>query len=306
VRVVHDSHAVPLYHAVVSVTLLQGGVPAPTIDASLPALAARTGETLPQSTVIHHPGTTDYRPVITTKRPLLEMFARVAFNVATVGVLHSVVPIVRDEGTPARTEVRPPSDEDYARESPAAEALSRWLSTPACGEPGERCERWFLWPRSLASPLELAVVVHLRSYDPPALVYRLELQPGALEASLQQTFGDRIRPLAALARSSGAGLTVSWVLEYLSFEADSDRLTPASLRRLRRQLDGTRRHPGLRGRPELRFTVELGADAPQRERRAMRLREALRSGGVAAEQIELTETVGASVTLRVRHAVALE
>src|SRR5690606_31545626 len=139
----------------VSFGLLQGGEQVPPVDTSIEALARRSREALPQPEVIAHAGTTDYKLVVKTRRPGLEFFARVLFNVATVGLLHGVVPIVRDEGRRAYSEGRPPTPDDCARVSPAAEALMRSIAPSGCEGLGERCEQYVLWSREHPGPLEL-------------------------------------------------------------------------------------------------------------------------------------------------------
>lgn len=306
VRVIHDSHGVPLADYSVSFALLQGAEPVPPVDTTIVALTRRSGEALPQSTVIEHEGTTDYRLVVRTRRPLLEIFGRIIFNVATVGLLHGAVPIVRDQGTPAYREVQAPTAEDYARVSPAAEALMRWLAAPTCKGPGERCEQHLLWPRDPTGPLELLVVAQLGNYRHTALIYRVPLPPGPLEPGLQQIFGDRMRRLDEVVRDLGLRPQVSYLLPDPDFGPEN-ALTPRSRRDLCLRVQGTRRRPGLLARPDLRFTIELGTLAltgdENNERRAVQLREALLACGVAPGQIELAEAVRYDLGLRVRHAV---
>jgi hypothetical protein len=300
VRVIHDSHTIPLAAYEVSFALLQAGAPVPAVDTSIAALARRSGETLPKDQVIEHEGTTDYRLVVRTRRPLLEIFARVLVNVATVGLLHPVVPIVRDHGSPAYSEVRRPTPDDYAQNSPAAESLLRWLTPAACDRPGQRCEQYVLWPRELTGPLELLVVVRIGWYRHGALLYRVPLPPGPLEQGLLAVFGDRMRPLDELTRAAGQRPQLTYMLPEPEFAGQS--LTPRSRKDLCARLGGGRRRPGLLSRPELRFTLELGEHVTDGEQQALQLRAALLACGVSAAQIELAEVDGYDLGLRVHHA----
>lgn len=306
VRVIHDSHAIPLDDYRVSFRLLQGVDEVAPVDTSIAALARRSGEALPQAEVIHHQGTTDYRMVVQSRRPLLEIFARVLVNVATVGLIHGAVPIVRDEGRPAYREVRQPTPDDYARVSPAAEALMRWIAPTYCAGPGERCQQHLLWPRATAGPLELLIVVRLGVHRPPALIYRVPLPAASLEEGLNAVFGERVRRLDEVVRAAGLRPQLSYFLLDPEFGPDH-AMTPRSRRALCRKLQGTRRHPGLLPRPDLRFTLELGTRAPAgadvSERQALQLRAALLACGASTAQIELAEVDGHALSLRVRHAL---
>lgn len=302
VRVIHDSHEVPLPDYEVSFGLLQGGAQLPPVDTSIAALARRSGETLPQAEVIEHAASSDYRLVVRTRRPLLEIFGRVLFNIATVGVLHEAVPIVRDHGSPAYREVRPPTPDDYARVSPAAGSVMQWITPAPCRGPGKRCQQHVLWPRDAAGPLELLIVVRIGSYRHGALIYRLPLPAGPLEQGLLALFGDRVRRLDELTRAAGQRPQLSYRLPDPRFTAEQ-ALTPRSRKDLCLRLAGTRRRPGLLARPDLRLTLELGAHETAGEQRALQLRSALLACGLAPAQIELVEDDGFSLGLRVRHAI---
>jgi len=303
VRVIHDSHAIPLPDYQVSFGLLAGAQPLPPVDTSIAALARRAGEALPEPEVVQHEGTTDVRLVVRTRRPLLEVFARVLVNVATVGLVHPIIPIVRNEGRPAYTEVRPLTPEDYARVSPAAESLLRWITPTSCTGLGERCERRLLWARDVSAPLTLLVVVHVGGYRDPALIYRIPLPPAGLDEGLHTIFGKRVRRVDELTRAAGLRPQVSYLLPDPRFGADNT-MTPESRGRLCREIQGTRRRPGLLERAELRFTLELGRNEPDGEKRALQLRLALLACGISPAHIELAEPDGElGLALRVRHAV---
>jgi hypothetical protein len=299
VRVIHDSNRVSLggYHF--SLVLLHDGAPPPPIDATIEALALRTGETLPEDRTVHHPGTSDYALVRKTRFPLLELFGRVAVNLVTLGTIHSMVPIVEDRGTPGHTATISPSDEEYARTSPAAASLHRWLADPRCEGAGERCERWQLWPRADARRT-LAVVVQLSRYPSSALIYQLPLAPGPLEDALRVRFGDRMQTLDELARAAGTRPQVSFPVP-VGYDSQN-YLTDASKKLLCRLYRGNRRREPLRGRAGLLFTIELRAEAmTSSERQVVQLRDALIACGVPADQIELGEGHGYRTELRVRH-----
>jgi hypothetical protein len=298
VRVLHDSHPVSLPDYRLSITLLHAGGPAPPVATTIEALALRTGEALPETRTVAHAAVNDYALVQRTRFPLLELFTRVAFNVATVGTMHALVPLVENRGTPGYTETIRPSDDEYARATPGAESLRRWLTDAHCDGLGERCERWLLWPRADA-PRTLAVVIHLSTYPPAALIYEFPLPPGPLEDSLRARFGDRVQTLDDLARAAGTRPQVSFPLR-VEFD-ERTHLTDSSKKALCRLFRGHRRHPPLRGRPGLHFTVELGARAAAGDRKVVDVRDALLACGVAADQIELAEDDGHDVGLRVRH-----
>jgi len=302
VRVIHDSNNLSLRDYHVSVALLQAGVPVAAVDTSIAALARRTGETLPETRTIDHPADNDYALVQRSRFPGLELLGRLTVNLVTVGLIHPFVPIVENRGSPAYTETILPGDEDYARVTPGAESVRRWLATPSCSGLGERCERWLLWPRA-DEPRTLAVVVHLDSFDPPALIYQLPLPPGPLEQSLRARFGERVQTLADLARAAGTRGQLSFPLD-IDVDDATHAPTAKSIQSLCRAHRGTRRHPGLRGRPGLRFTIELGAHASAGSQTVLALRSALLACEVPQGQIELTEDDGHSVKLRVRHDLA--
>src|SRR5690606_7278776 len=144
--------------------------------------------------------------------------------------------------------------------SPAAEALMRWIAPSECTGLGERCEQYVLWSREHPGPLELLIVVRLGSYRASALLYRVSLPPGPLDAGLRAIFGDKVRRLDAITRDIGHRPQASYSLQSPEFSAD-DTLTPTSRRDLCRTVQGTRRRPGLRTRADLRFTLELGQHA---------------------------------------------
>lgn len=299
VRVIHDSHQVSLPEYRLALALLHDGVPAPPIDTTIEALALRTGEALPGTRTVHHPGSDNYALVQKTRFPLLELFGRVAVNLVTLGTIHAMVPLVENRGSPAYSTTTRPSDEEYARASPGAASLHRWLADPRCPGAGERCQRWLLWPRADAQRT-LAVVVHLSTYPPAALIYQLPLPPGPLERSLHARFGDRVQTLDELARAAGTRPQLSFPL---AVEFDSrTHLTDRAKKALCRLYRGHRRRAPLRGRPGLRFTVELGFEATTAsERQVVEVRDALLACGVPADQIELSEDDGFRVGLRVRH-----
>lgn len=301
VRVIHDSHQVTLPDYRLSIALLHDEVPAPPIDTRIEALALRTGEALPEARTVHHPAVNNYALVRKTRFPLLELFGRVVVNVATLGLVHPVIPIVENRGTPAHTTTIQPSEAEYAQTTPAAASLHRWLVEPRCSGAGARCERWLLWPRAEARRT-LAVVVQVQAYPTAALIYELPLAPGRIEESLQARFGDRVQTLDELARAAGTRPQVSFPLP-VAFDPNN-HVTVRSKQALCRLYRGKRRHAPLQGRPGLRFTVELpAAAATTSERRIVQIREALLACGVPAEQIELSEGHGYDVRLRVRHDV---
>jgi hypothetical protein len=299
VRVIHDSNQLTLPSYGVSFALLQADVPVAPVDTSILALARRTGEALPDTKTIDHPADNRYAVVSRTRFPGLELLGRLAVNIITVGLIHPVVPLVENKGTSAYTERIEPSEDDYARVTPGAESLRRWLIDPGCDGLGARCERWLLWPRA-AEPRTLTVVVHLDTLDPPALIYPIPLPPGPLEDSLRARFGDRVQTLDALTRAAGARPQLSFPIK-LRFDSLTHALTRQAKKSLCRAHRGTRRHPGLQGRPGLRFTIEIGAHATHAEQEALALRSALLACGVTTDQIELAEDPYYSVDLRVRH-----
>lgn len=299
VRVIHDSNPITLKSYSVSIALLQADVPVAPVDTSITALAIRTGEALPETKIVDHPGDSRYRAVSRTRFPGLEFLGRLTVNIITVGLIHPFVPLVENTGTPAYTERIEPSDDDYARATPGAASLRRWLVDPGCDGLGARCERWLLWPRA-AEPRTLAVVVHLDSLDPPALIYKIPLPPGPLEDSLRARFGDRVMTLDELTRAAGARPQLSFPLR-LEFDFVTHTLTRKTTRSLCRAYHGTRRHPGLKDRSGLRFTIEIGARATNAEQETLALRGALLGCGVPPDQIELAEDPYYSVDLRVRH-----
>ncbi len=299
VRAIHDANDIPIPHLDVSFALLQNGVPIALPDPAPAALASSTGEPVPETRVVHVPAGNRYRPMIKTRFPLLVMFGRVAFNVVTVGTMHEVVPIVKKVAHGAYTTVIEPTDYDYARVSPNAYSVHRWLVDPAC-RTTDRCVRHLLWPRT-SGPLELAVIVHLAATAPPTIVYRFPLPPGPLDDALRATFGDQVRSLETLARAAGVRPRVSYQLDI--FEYRRGELTRSWQRRLCRLIRGTRHHPGLKDRPDLRFTLEVREPDDEDIKRSLELRKTLIACGVPASAIELDERGPADFALRVGHSV---
>jgi hypothetical protein len=266
VRVVHASHALSLPRYEVRVALVRDGVEVPAIDTSLASLAARSQETLPQPETIHHDATHDLRLVQTTRFPLAELMARLTVNVITVGLIHEAVPLVRDQGSPAYTEVREPSAEQYAAASPAAVALREWVAYEPCWESGLTCAQWQLWPREPGGAHALAVELSLASGA--SLRYRIPLPAGSLEAGLAQVFGARQRRLAEL--GAEVELEYTMVLDY-----DGTALTRAAHRRLCARVQGRRGQPGLRDQLGSSLTIESSATDVDVGFRAAALRAAL-------------------------------
>src|SRR5690606_30064082 len=156
--------------------------------------------------------------VRTTRFPLAELFARVTVNVVTVGLIHEAVPIVRNEGSPAYTEVREPSAEQYAAASPAAVAVREWVGYAPCPESGLRCKQWLLWPREATGPGSHALAVELRLASGVSLRYRIPLPAGSLDAGLAQLFGARQRRLAELGAEVEVEVEYTVVFEFQGLE----------------------------------------------------------------------------------------
>ncbi len=300
VRAIHTANALPVPALDVDFALLRGGLPLAAIDTSSGALALRTGEPVPRARVIEYPAGSNLK-LVATRVPLLGIFARVMFNVVTVGTMHSVVPVVRTEQHGAYTQVILPIESDYARVSPLAHTLHTWLGADTCETTGE-CRRHVLWPR-ISGPLELAVIVRVRTIDPQVIVYRIPLPAGTLDEALRATFGGRERSLEQLARETHVRPLVSYRLDVLDFNAKTRALSNASRRRLCRLVRGTARQPGLLGRPELRMTLEIKDPDADDERCALQGREALLRCGVAASQIDLDDRGPGDFVLRARHGV---
>ncbi len=300
VRAIHDANHIPIYHLDVGFALLQNGVPIALPDPAPAALASSTGEPVPEARVVHVPADSHYRPVSKTRFPLAEMFGRVVFNVVTVGTMHEAVPIVEAVKHDAYTTVIEPTDLDYARVSPNAYSVHKWLADPGCRTVVDRCTRHLLWPRT-TGPLELAVFVHLEATAAPTIVYRIPLPAGPLDEALRATFGDQVRSLETLARAAGVRPQVSYQLDI--FEYRRGKLTRSWQRRLCRLIRGTRHHPGLKDRRDLRFTLEVREPDDEDVKQSLELRKTLLACGVPASAIALDERGPADFALRVSHSV---
>lgn len=297
VRAIHDSHQVTLPDYRVTLELRRDGPPIPPVDTSITALAQRTAEAVPEARTVAHAAEPRYVLDLTSRFPLLELVGRLTLSVMTLGA----VPLVRNVGTPARTEVIPPGADDYARTSPAAETLHRWLVAPECTGLGERCQQWLLWSR-VEGPLELVVTVHPGRSGAAELIYRLPLPAGPLEHGLQARFGARVQPLEALARAAGTTPQVRYELTRLV--GWNEAIDAKEARALCRALRGSRRRPGLLGRPGLVFTIELAGRPPPAEPGSLAVRDALLACGASPDQIEVVKDRASLFDLQVRHDLA--
>ena len=281
VRVVHSSHALTLDRCDVTVSLVRDGVEVPEVDTSLPALAARASEALPEPETIEHAASHDLRLVQRTRFPLAELLGRLTVNIVTVGLIHEAIPIVEDRGSPGYTEVRQPDADDYARASPAAASVHEWLAYPGCWDAGQRCEAWQLWPREQANVGSQALEVTVAVGREGSLRYRIELPPGSLEQGLAAVFGARERPLAELAPVE---------LEYaLIPEFDGTRLERDDRRRLCARVRGRRGQPGLAEQPGVRVTIESVAGDAEVAARVAELRQTLLECGLPESRLEVVE-----------------
>ncbi|MCY1062824.1 hypothetical protein [Nannocystis sp. SCPEA4] len=297
VRAIHDSHQVTLPNYRVTLEPRRDGRPLAPVDTSIAALAARTREALPETRTVAHAAQPRYVLDLKTRFPLLELFARIPLSIVTLGG----IPLVRNVGTPAYTEVIEPGADDYARASPGAEALRRWIADPYCDGPGERCRQWLLWPRS-EGPLEIVVVVRPDGLSSAELIYRLPLPEGPFEDAVRARFGADMQPLAALARAAGTTPQVRYSLTNpVRWDGTLD---PKDARALCRTIRGTFRRPGLLGRPGLVFTINASDRAIDLERAPLTLRDALLACGAAPEQIEVVPWSESLIHLSVRHDLA--
>ena len=221
VRVLHDSNQVPVTTLAVTLSLLSGRSLFPPVEPEPGNLAALIGETpSPPGT----PASPRHRSV-----GMLALLGRVMPDDTTSGSM------------PA---------------GPAARILQQWLQPNACMTPQDACRSHLLWPRPRAggdAPLELAVSLDFGHRV--RILYRFALPPGSLEAALGVLFTDRVRSVQDLVRRHGRGRSVVYPLEILEFTPDG-LLTRASRRKFTRLVVGTRRHPGLRAYPGLRFVVD--------------------------------------------------
>lgn len=309
VRVIHDANLTPVRGLDVALSLLHRGTLLPPIDPDRETLAALVGETLPQSTLTVIPGATRYKPI-----GFLELLGRVTANVITAGLIYPVVPILPSEQVGGSVTRQDPSEADYRSASPRAEALHQWLQAPSCaGGHGQPCRYHLLWPRPQLggeAPLELAVSVGIDGdgidgidgADAAAIVYRLALPPGSLEASLAAMFGDRQRTLIDLHRQYGRARLAVYPLRVLE-PAPGGGFTRASRQRMQRLLVGTRRRPGLLGRPGLRFVIDPAGLEGNPNRQVGELHTLLLGLGVTQRQIEIRSPEGMH---RARHGLRVE
>ena len=255
VRVLHDSNQVPVTMLNVTLSLLYGRSLFPPIEPDNETLAALIGET-------SAPVTIRYPSV-----DALELLGRVTQNVLAGGPVGPVG--MRGEAF-----------------SPASEILRSWLRPVNCLTPTDACRRYLLWPRPRVggdAPLELAV--SLRPGHSTAIIYRFALPPGSLEAGLGVLFGDRVRTVQDLHRRHGRGRSIVYPLDILEF-TPGGRFTLASRRQFTRLVVGTRRRPGLRAHPGLRFIIDP-VRFPGGEPAAAELRRLLLDLGLSHHQLEI-------------------
>ena len=297
VRVIHDANEVPLQRFELSLSLLQGDSLFPPLAASRPVLAALTGETLPDATVIEHPGTTTYKRI-----GFLQFLGRLTLNIVTVGLIHDALPLVPSTRTSGYSETIEPGVDDYMRASPVAESLWRWIEPTRCdGGALDRCRFYLLWrrpPVGAAVPVELAVSVTLGGTSDAAILYRFAIPAGTLEQGLAQMFGDRVRSLAELHRRFGRSRVAVHSLDVLEPDPHgAGHALRVDHERLAQIVHGTRHRPGLRGRAGLRFILAAPRDRPL-ARDADNLRVALLALGISPEQFELQDVVGPPLRVR--------
>ncbi len=292
VRVIHDANQIPIDSLDVSLSLLHRSTLLPPIEPDRETLAAVTGEPMPVPTVTVTPVVTRYKSV-----GFLELFGRVMVNVATVGLIHPVVPILPSERSGGVTIQHAPGEAEYRAQIPVAEALRQWLQPPSCnGGLGQVCRGYLLWPRPQLggdAPLELAVSVGIggtSGQGDAAILYRLAIPPGALEGGLAAMFGDRQRTLEDLHRHHGRARIVVYPLDVL-VAAPRGGFTLASRSEFQRIVLGTRKQPGLRAHPGLRFRIDPArlpmAEDTDRAAQVAELRLLLLSFGLSDQQIDI-------------------
>ncbi len=289
VRVIHDANQIPIDSLDVSLSLLHRSTLLPPIEPDRETLAAVTGEPLPVPTVTVTPTVTRYKSV-----GFLELIGRVVANVATVGLIYPVLPILPSEQTGGVTIQHNPDEAEYRALIPVAEALRQWLQPPSCnGGLGQLCRGYLLWPRPQLggdAPLELAVSVSIGGRGDAAILYRLAIPPGALEGGLAAMFGDRERTLEDLHRHHGRARIVVYPLDVL-VAAPRGGFTLASRSEFQRIVLGTRKQPGLRAHPGLRFRIDPArlpmAEDTDRAAQVAELRLLLLSFGLSDQQIDI-------------------
>lgn len=249
VRVLDDSNQTPVVIRHVTVSLLAGPMLLPPIEPELGTLAALLGETPSGSALtVRYPRTDP-----------LDLLGRVPIATPTVPVDPAV--------------------------APAAEVLRQWLQVPTCVTPSDACRSYLLWPRPRygEARLELAVAVSLGRGV--AILYRFAIPPGSLEAGLAALFSDRVRTVWDLLRRHGRGRSVVYPLDILRHRPGGG-FTVASRRQFNRLVVGTRRSPGLRAHPGLRFVIDP-TRFDGRESAVVDLRRLLLGLGLSDRQIEI-------------------